>query len=105
MSSPRRSGPSHWFSLAPVGSLSPIDLAGKVPTSTRVRMVIGSQDPVAPPDLTQEYAEALRRHGVDVAVEVAPGLAHNILLEPVVSDQLKRLLRTVENDAAQGAIR
>ena len=98
-------GPFSLVFLAPVGSLSPMDLAGKVPPSTRVRMVVGGQDPVAPPDFTQEYAEALRRHGVDVAVEVAPGLAHNILLEPVVSDQLKRLLRTVENDAAQGAIR
>lgn len=98
-------GPFSLLFLAPVKSLSPIELAGRVPASVRVRMVVGREDPVAPPELTREYAEALRRRGVDAAVEVAPGLEHNILLEPVVFEQLKRLLEAVENDARSAAVR
>jgi pimeloyl-ACP methyl ester carboxylesterase len=98
-------GPFSLLFLAPVKSLSPVDLAAGVPPSTRVRMVVGSQDPVAPPNLTREYAEALRKRGVDVAVTIAPGLEHDILLEPVVSEQLKRLVEAVEKDAAPRSVR
>jgi pimeloyl-ACP methyl ester carboxylesterase len=94
----REVGPFSLLFLAPVRSLSPLDLAVRVPTSTRVRMVVGSQDPVAPPDLTQKYTAALRGHGVDAAVTVAPGLGHDILLEPVVLKQLQNLVQTVEED-------
>jgi pimeloyl-ACP methyl ester carboxylesterase len=94
-------GPFSLLFLAPVKSLSPIDLAGKVPPSTRVRMVVGDRDPVAPPELTREYAELLRRHGVDAAVTIAPGLTHNILLEPVVFEQLKSLVEVLEKDVVQ----
>jgi len=45
-------GPFSLLFLAPVRSLSPVDLAARVPQSTRVRMVVGSLDPVAPADLT-----------------------------------------------------
>jgi acetyl esterase/lipase len=93
-------GPLSLLFLAPVTSLSPLDFAGKVPPSTRVRMIVGSRDPVAPPDLTLEYAEALRKHGVDAAVTIAPGLGHEILLEPVVMKQLQNLVQTVEEDVA-----
>ncbi len=81
--------------LAPVDSLSPLDLAGKVPTTVHVRMLVGSDDPVAPPELTQRYAEALRNHGVDVTVTTAPGLKHDILLEPVAFAELKNLVKSV----------
>lgn len=101
----RKVGPLSLLFLAPVGSLSPVDLAGKVLPSTRVRMVVGSRDPVAPPNLTQEYAEALRKHGVDAAVTIAPGLEHNILLEPVVFGQLKALVEAIEKDARSAAVR
>jgi pimeloyl-ACP methyl ester carboxylesterase len=92
----REVGPLSLLFLAPVRSLSPLDLAVGVPASTRVRMVVGSQDPVAPPYLTQGYAAALHRHGVDAAVTIAPGLGHEILLEPVVLKQLQDLVQTIE---------
>ncbi len=79
--------------LAPVHSLSPMDLAGKVPRSVRVRMLVGGDDPVAPPELSQRYAEALRRQGDDVRLSIVPGLKHNILLEPVVLQALKALVQ------------
>jgi pimeloyl-ACP methyl ester carboxylesterase len=81
--------------LAPVDSLSPLDLAGKVPATIHVRMLVGSEDPVAPPELTQRYAEALHNHGVDVTVTNAPGLKHDILLEPVAFTELKNLVKSV----------
>lgn len=79
--------------LTPVKSLSPIDLAGKVPRTVRVRMLVGGDDPVAPPELSQRYAEALRRQGGDVSLTIVPGLKHNILLEPVVLEALKALVQ------------
>jgi hypothetical protein len=39
--------------------------------------------------LTTAYADALRKRDVAVDVTIAPGLAHNILLEPIAMDRLK----------------
>lgn len=89
-------GPLSLLFLLPVKSLSPLDLAAKVPIDTRVRMVVGSEDPTAPAKFTQEYAEALRKRGIDVTVTLASGLGHNILLEPVVLEQLNKLVATVK---------
>jgi pimeloyl-ACP methyl ester carboxylesterase len=80
---------------APIESLSPIDLAGRVSPAAQVRLLVGSDDPIAPPALTEAYAAALRKRGVSSTVTVAPGLKHDILLEPVASDELKKLLRSV----------
>ncbi|HET9183106.1 MAG TPA: hypothetical protein VFP59_13300 [Candidatus Angelobacter sp.] len=53
--------------------------------------MVGGDDPVAPPELSKRYAEALRNRGDNVIITVAPGLKHNILLEPVVLTALKEL--------------
>lgn len=79
----------------PVRSLSPIREVDGVPPSTRITMLVGSQDDVAPPPLTQAYAEALRKHGVTVGADVVEGLPHDILLEPVVIDRLRELVDAV----------
>jgi len=84
---------------APVNSLSPIDLASKVLPSVHVRLLVGSKDAVAPPELSQHYAEVLRNHGGDVTVTVVPGLEHDILLEPVVLGALTTLVQTLKGDA------
>jgi pimeloyl-ACP methyl ester carboxylesterase len=76
-----------WSSLVwyfPVRSLSPLDEVGAVSTEAKVWMVVGANDQVAPPTFTQRYADALRARGIQVSVTIAPGLPHNILLEPVV---------------------
>jgi predicted esterase len=77
----------------PVGSLSPIELAPRVPSTTLVTMVAGGEDPVAPRQFTERYAAQLRDHGVPVSVVIAPGLGHLILFEPVVFEQLQILVR------------
>jgi acetyl esterase/lipase len=80
---------------APVKSLSPIDLSGKVPPSVHVQLLVGSKDPVAPPELSQHYAETLRNHGNNAALTLAPGLEHDILLEPVAMNALKGVVETL----------
>jgi predicted esterase len=76
----------------PVPSLSPVALAAAVSPATRVRLVVGAADDVAPPRFSEEYRDALSQHGIDVALEIEPGLTHDMLLEPVVMRQLEQLL-------------
>jgi len=75
----------------PVRSLSPIEVVDGIPASTKLSLLVGSDDQVAPPELTVAYADALRKHNVAVDVMIAPGLPHNILLEPITMDRLKDL--------------
>jgi len=76
----------------PVGSLSPMEVVSRVPSSTLVTMVVGSADPIAPPRFSEEYAAKLGEHGVPVSVVIAPRLPHLILFEPVVFEQLQNLV-------------
>ena len=76
--------------LGPVDAVSPITVVEHVSPSVRVRMVVGADDKTAPEELTVEYAEALQARGVDVAVTVAPGLGHKILLRPIVLAELQK---------------
>jgi len=84
---------------APIKSLSPIDLAGKVLPSVRVQLLVGAKDPVAPAEMSQHYAEVLRDHGADVTVTIALGLEHDILREPVTFGVLRTLVETLKNNA------
>jgi predicted esterase len=76
----------------PTSSLLPLNLATDVAPRTIVRMVVGEDDDVTPPEYSQAYASALRQRGIDVAVEVVPGLGHNILFAPHVLDALAAVL-------------
>ncbi len=78
--------------LWPVGSISPQSHVNEIPPDTIVRLVIGSEDPIAPPRLTKSFAAALKQHGGNVAVKVETGKGHEILLEPEVLNQLKVLM-------------
>jgi pimeloyl-ACP methyl ester carboxylesterase len=77
----------------PVESLSPVDLADLVPTSIRIRMMVGADDSVAPPQFTQVYAQRLAAHHIDVQVIEIPGEGHEILLLPVVQEALEKLVK------------
>jgi pimeloyl-ACP methyl ester carboxylesterase len=79
---------------APISSLSPMDMTAAVPRSVRVKMIVGAEDHVAPPEFTLAYAAALQAHGVSTDATVEPSLPHNILLEPAVFDALRELVRT-----------
>ncbi len=87
-----------WW-LGPVDAVSPITVAEYVSRSVRVRMIVGSDDQTTPEELTVEYAEALQARTVDVAVTVAPGLGHDILLEPIVLAELQQLIASLNVNA------
>ena len=87
--------------LLPVNSVSPLDLIPDVPLTTHVRMLVGIEDSVAPPAITEEYAAGLRARGVDVRVMEVPGEEHDMFLEPVVFEQLKELAALLEAPAKQ----
>jgi pimeloyl-ACP methyl ester carboxylesterase len=80
---------------APVKSLSPLDLAGGVRPSVRVRLLVGARDNVAPPEMSERYAEALRSKGRDVTLAIVPGLEHDILLEPSILSALRSLVESL----------
>jgi len=67
-------------------------VAKDVAPAVIVRMVVGDKDDVAPPADSQVYAMALREHGIDVSVDVVPGLGHNILFAPRVIDAVADVL-------------
>jgi predicted esterase len=80
----------------PVRSLSPLALVDRVPASTKIWMLFGSDDQIAPSALSQTYTDALRNRNVAVNVTIAPGLGHDILLEPVAMDQLKEVVGAID---------
>jgi pimeloyl-ACP methyl ester carboxylesterase len=80
----------------PVRSLSPLALVDNVPASAKIWLLVGSDDQIAPSALTLAYAEALRNRNVAVSVTIAPGLGHNILLEPVAMERLKEVVDTID---------
>jgi hypothetical protein len=55
--------------LLPVRSLSPIETSETVSPTVHVRMLVGTKDDVAPPELTERYAAALRARGIDASLE------------------------------------
>ena len=77
----------------PTRSILPLEVGSAVAPGTVVRMVVGQEDDVAPPAYSQTYATALRQHGIDVAVDVVPGLGHNILFAPRVLEALAHILK------------
>jgi pimeloyl-ACP methyl ester carboxylesterase len=80
----------------PVRSLSPLALVDHVPASAKIWLLVGSDDQIAPSALTLAYAEALRNRNVAVNVTIAPGLGHNILLEPVAMERLKDVAAAID---------
>ena len=80
----------------PVRSLSPLEQVNGIPAAAKVWMLVGSEDQVTPAALTLAYADALRNRSVAVNVTVAPGLSHNILLEPVAMERLMEVVGAIE---------
>jgi pimeloyl-ACP methyl ester carboxylesterase len=80
----------------PVRSLSPLALVDRVPASAKVWLLAGSVDQITPSALTLAYAEALRSRNVAVNVTIAPGLGHNILLEPIAMERLEEVASRID---------
>src|SRR5262249_55281804 len=80
----------------PHQGLSPLDFASRVRPSTIVELVVGSEDQVALPEYSEEYARALRRQGVKVHYSVLSGLDHRILLQPAVLEKTLDLIARIQ---------
>lgn len=73
-------------------SLQPLDVTSRVRPDVTVRLLVGEDDDVTPPDLSVHYANVLARRGVDAQVSVLPGLGHNIMFTRPVFVEIARLL-------------
>jgi dipeptidyl aminopeptidase/acylaminoacyl peptidase len=76
----------------PVTSVSPIDVVDKISTKTRIGLAVGDKDDTTPPDLTERYAAALRKHGIEPNVTVLPGRNHVIIFDNAVMQELSQLI-------------
>lgn len=82
----------------PITSISPIDVVGEISPKTRVSLIVGEEDTTAPPEFTQEYASALRKHGIEPKVTVLPGLDHNhIVFEGAIIKELSALVGELQH--------
>ncbi len=79
----------------PIHSLSPQELASKVSPGEHVTVLVGAEDDVAPPWMSRRYAQALKEHVRHVNLTIAPGLGHEILLEPVTYEALNGLVESL----------
>lgn len=74
--------------LMPVSSLSPMDLAAGVDSTTTVKVIVGGADNLAPPAMSRAYAARLEEHHVPVKLIEIPGAPHDILLDPRVLSEI-----------------
>lgn len=73
-------------------SLQPLDVVNGVRRDVTVRLLVGENDDVTPPDSSLRYVDALARRGVDAHVTVLPGLGHNITFTRPVFAAIARLI-------------
>jgi pimeloyl-ACP methyl ester carboxylesterase len=80
----------------PITSVSPIDVVDKISPKARITLVVGEKDATAPPEFTEEYASALRKHGIEPKVLVIPGQDHNrVVWDSHVMQELSTLVGEV----------
>lgn len=89
----------------PIRSLYPLDLAKQVSPSTKVEMLVGEKDDLAPPEYTHAYYVALRSRGVDAREFVLPNLGHNILFAPSVVEHVLNFVGTYAQQSVAGPTR
>lgn len=78
---------------APITSVSPVDVVGKISPKARITLIVGKDDATAPPEFTEEYASALRKHGIEPKVVVIPGQDHNrVVWDSHVMQELSTLV-------------
>lgn len=76
----------------PVTSISPLSVVSDISPKTQIWMMVGEKDDIAPPEFTERYAAALRKHGIEPHVTVLPDRGHNIIFDSDVIQQLSALV-------------
>jgi pimeloyl-ACP methyl ester carboxylesterase len=80
--------------LGRITTLSPIREIQGASDSVTITMVVGDQDDVAPPSLSEAYQAAARRLGKHVRLVQLPGERHEILSTAAVLAEVGPLLKT-----------
>jgi pimeloyl-ACP methyl ester carboxylesterase len=78
----------------PLDTLSAIDQVSGMADRVPVTMMVGSQDKVAPPALSESYRDKAVKLGKPVRLVTLAGKDHEIFLEPAVLTELGRLIET-----------
>jgi pimeloyl-ACP methyl ester carboxylesterase len=76
-----------------IDTLSPIEQLTGMSDQAQVTMMVGSQDTVAPPDLSERYQAVAATLGKKVRLVQLEGKGHEIFLEPAVFAALAPLLK------------
>lgn len=76
----------------PVASVSPEQVVARIPATTRVALLVGTADSIAPKGLTEAYYRRLQAQGIPATLHELPGLDHEIFLSKAVQQELKGLL-------------
>jgi len=76
-----------------VETLSPIDLINGMSNQVAVTMMVGSEDPIAPPSLSESYQAKAVALGKRVRLVRVEGKEHNIFLDAAVFAELARTLK------------
>jgi poly(3-hydroxybutyrate) depolymerase len=82
----------------PHQGLSAIDFTPMVRKSAVVRLEVGSDDTVTPPEYSTQYAAALVERGIDAQVSVLEGLDHRILLQPAIQQSALDLISSMARE-------
>jgi poly(3-hydroxybutyrate) depolymerase len=83
-----------WF--YPLTSVSPLDGVKDIDPQAKIRMLSGSKDPIALPEYTTAYADAARARHIDVQTVFLPNQEHEIFLDPVVVQELQKLITSLQ---------
>jgi dienelactone hydrolase len=82
----------------PVTSISPMGVVSEISPRAQIWMMVGDKDDIAPPELSERYAAALRKHGIDPHVTILPGRSHNIINEGAVTQQLSTVVAQLRQE-------
>ncbi len=76
-----------------IATLSPIDQVSGLSDRATIAMVVGDQDDVAPPSLSEAYVAAADKVGKHIGLVELKGEGHEILLRPAVMASVGPLLQ------------
>jgi len=77
----------------PVNSLSPIDLVNGIEKGTKMIIITGEKDEVAPTELSIEYYSKLKKNNLDAELITIKNADHEIFLTDSVRKAIGRLIR------------
>ena len=74
------------------GSIDPITVADRVPTTTRIAAYTGTADTVTIPDLSQNYVDRLTARGIQARFTRVPLATHNGLVDAIWTTDIPTII-------------